>query len=86
MTTLASKFGFVDTLQDEELINNYFRRLEVYLRVSQATITARSGKPLSAPILHLNDEQLKLLFAPRQLTILVNYPLERPIIECAASD
>ena len=53
-------------------------RLEAYERVTRATAGA-----VRAPVLHLSDEQLAALFAPRQLESLVER-LHRPAAGCAA--
>ena len=56
-------------------------RLEAYARVTRAALEARDG-PLRAPVLHLTDEQLSGLFAPRQLAALVDRPLTRLAPAC----
>jgi hypothetical protein len=80
MATLATKHG---PAEGKELTADAAAgRLEAYARVAQAALEARGG-PLRAPVLLLSDEQLRGLFAPRQLAALVKHPLARPTHDCA---
>ena len=72
MATLEGKYGPTSTVKETEAVS----KLEAYMRINQASLEGR-GKNSSAPILSLSDGQLTALFAPRQLTTLVQRPLGR---------
>lgn len=47
-------------------------QLSIYMRISQTVLEVVDGSPLRAPIFYCSDEQLALLFAPNQLTLLIS--------------
>ena len=77
MTSLATKYGPVNSVAAAAAAG----QLESYARIARAALEGRDGA-IHAPILLLTNEQLVALFAPRQLTALVRYPLERPAHDC----
>jgi hypothetical protein len=56
-------------------------QIRAYQKIVRYALEGRDGV-LAAPVAQLADEQLAALFAPRQLTILVRTPLDRPPHRC----
>jgi hypothetical protein len=65
----------------EDLVARAAAQLDAYERACHASLVQREGLP-RPPVLHLSDEALAALFAPKQKEVLVHRPLFREGPRC----